>query len=441
MNFNIFLKEWKRYRLSLAGWSAVLILLIVLTMVFYPTIAENAGQLDSLLKSPVIAGMMEMFAGGADAFSFTDILGFYATKNITFIMLLGSIYSMILASTILSREENEKTADFLLTRPVTRTEVFTAKAGVWLTVILVLNIALTVTGYATLEVLKKDAPLKVKVTAQTRDELITGLRSNSEYIKEVFQPDEKMFAELMSRRLYAEIQTSDKLVKEGLDKEVLEELLPEASQGVEHLLKQIKANPDKYLNMLDIPLWQKSFFLAYVEKAERDYLSSKEGFLHDPAVFIQFFEKDPEYFLQRFSDDPAGLESAIRDFNWNEKTVKDCYYVYEKKRFFTLSFYVFLLMLVFGAIGLFVSTLIKRGRPVSNWGIGLVLAAYVLDAVSKLSPKFDYLGYLSPFKFVSISVLEQGYGLEGWRLAYLILVPLALLAAALWKYSRKDILV
>lgn len=440
MNFNIFLQEWKRYRLSLAAWSAVLILLIVLTMVFYPTIAENASQLDSLLKSPVIAGMMELFAGGADVFSFTDILGFYATKNITFIMLLGSIYSIILASTILSREENEKTADFLLTRPVTRTEVFAAKAGLWLTVILILNIVITATGYATLEVLKKDAPLKVKITAQTRDELIIGLRGSPEYIKEVFNPDEKMFAELMSRRLYAEIQTGDNL-KEGLDKKVLEELLPEASQGVEHLLEQIKANPEKYLNMLDIPLWQKGFFLAHVEQAERDYLSSKEGFIHDPAVFIQFFEKDPEYFLQGFADDPAGLQSAIRDFNWNEKTVKNCYYVYEKKRFFTLSFYGLLLMLVFGAIGLFAATLIKRGRPVSNLGIGFVLAAYVLDAASKLSPTLDYFGYLSPFKFVSISVLEQGYGLETWRLAYLILVPLIFLIAALWKYSRKDIIV
>ncbi len=441
MNFNIYWKEWKRYRMGLVLWATILSLLIILTMIFYPTIVENAAQLESILQSPMMGSMMEMFGGG-DASTFVDILGFYATKNISFILLLGSIFSIILASTIIAREENEKTAEFLLTKPVNRTEVFNSKVAVWLSLLVVLNLIITGLGYLTLEIFKDEAPQKFNLTQDTKTQLITGLRNNPGNIHQVFQLNDQMFDALMIRQLEAEMKSQQAgIEKVGISQQTMEELLSEFSQGPQYLFQQIRSNPDKYMRMLNIPAEQKDKFLKEFAASEKNYQNLKAGFKNDPEVFIQFFEKDPEYFMQKYAKDREGLQIAINQFGWDKRMVENAYYAYDKKDFFILSFYCFLLMLVFGAIGLLASILIRRGRPISNIAVGVVLAAYVIDAASKLSDKLEYIGYISPFKFVNINVLEAGYGLEPWRMAYLILVPLLLIVVALSIYQKKDIII
>jgi len=103
--------------------------------------------------------------------------------------------------------------------------------------------------------------------------------------------------------------------------------------------------------------------------------------------------------------------------------------------------YTFLLMLVFGAIGLFISLLIKRGRPMTNISIGIVMGAYFFDFLSKITPAADKLGYISPFKFMDTNVMHIDYGLAWWRVLYFVGVTLVLVVAAFWIYKKKDILV
>jgi ABC-2 type transport system permease protein len=58
--------------------------------------------------------------------NFFTILGFYSFP-LSFITLCAAIQAMNLGTSIVSKEVREKTADFLLTKPVTRTEILTAK--------------------------------------------------------------------------------------------------------------------------------------------------------------------------------------------------------------------------------------------------------------------------------------------------------------------------
>jgi ABC-2 type transport system permease protein len=58
--------------------------------------------------------------------AFTDVLGFY-TFTMTYIILCGAIQAMNLGMGILAKEASGKTADFLLTKPVTRGAILTAK--------------------------------------------------------------------------------------------------------------------------------------------------------------------------------------------------------------------------------------------------------------------------------------------------------------------------
>ncbi|MGI6662030.1 MAG: ABC transporter permease subunit [Bacillota bacterium] len=48
-----------------------------------------------------------------------------------FIILFGSMYSTLLSSGLLSKEESEKTVEFLLSRPITRMSVVTQKLAVY----------------------------------------------------------------------------------------------------------------------------------------------------------------------------------------------------------------------------------------------------------------------------------------------------------------------
>jgi len=98
-------------------------------------------------------------------------------------------------------------------------------------------------------------------------------------------------------------------------------------------------------------------------------------------------------------------------------------------------------MLTFGAIGLFLSLLIKRGRPITNISIGIVFGGYLIEILSKVTASVDKFGYLSPFKFMDSGVLRPDYGLEWWRVLYFLGVSIVLIALTFVIYRNKDILV
>jgi ABC-2 type transport system permease protein len=70
-------------------------------------------------------------------------------------MVLGSIFSIVLSSNILLKEEYNKTAEYLLTRPLTRSEVFLSKAAVLFINIFLLNVITSVAGLICIEIVRK----------------------------------------------------------------------------------------------------------------------------------------------------------------------------------------------------------------------------------------------------------------------------------------------
>jgi len=68
----------------------------------------------------------------------TSLLGFYSFI-FTFIILCGAIQAMNLGVSILSKEARERTADFLLVKPVSRTSIVSAKLLAAFTAIVITN--------------------------------------------------------------------------------------------------------------------------------------------------------------------------------------------------------------------------------------------------------------------------------------------------------------
>jgi ABC-2 type transport system permease protein len=267
MSWNLFSKEMRRNALSLMLWMLVITILISVTMSAYPEFLKNQSKVIGMM-SLLPKGLLQ-FKGVTNLSDLLSVLGFYSVNNVIYMMVLGSVFAIVLSSNILLKEEYEKTAEYLLTRPISRSEIFVSKLAVLLLNIILLNLVATLAGLISLEV---------------------------------------------------------------------------------------------------------------------------------------------------FKNEPFSIRS-----------------------FLILSTYTLLLNLLFGAIGLFMSTLVKRAKPITTFSIGLVLIFYFIFTISKIAESVSKIGYLSPFKYANMDAINPTYALDLWNLIYFIGCSALLIGVSHRLYIRKDI--
>ena len=134
---NMFLHELKAYRKSTIIWTCSLIAIIVIFLSMFPAFSREAETFKELLE-----GFPEPIrkAFGLSVESMSSILGFYS-YTFLYITLCGAIQAMNLGTSIVSKEVREKTADFLLTKPVTRSQIMTSKLLAAFTSLVITNVA------------------------------------------------------------------------------------------------------------------------------------------------------------------------------------------------------------------------------------------------------------------------------------------------------------
>lgn len=132
---NIFLHELKAFRKSTIIWTCSLVAMVILFLLIYPAFTKDVAEFKKLLEG-VPEGLRKAIGISLD--SFFSILGFY-TYVFAYITLCGSIQAMNLGTSMLSKEVRDKTADFLLTKPVSRTKIMTAKLLAALTSLVITN--------------------------------------------------------------------------------------------------------------------------------------------------------------------------------------------------------------------------------------------------------------------------------------------------------------
>ena len=138
MNRNLFLFELRRNMPGWLVWTLAITLLIAVTMSVYPTFMENQSKVFGMMKL-VPKGALQ-FKGISNLNDLLSILGFYAMNNVIYMLVLGSISAAVISSNILLKEEYGKTAEYLLTRPLTRSEIFLSKLAVMLLYVFLLNL-------------------------------------------------------------------------------------------------------------------------------------------------------------------------------------------------------------------------------------------------------------------------------------------------------------
>ncbi len=123
MTANIYLHELRSRLKSVITWSVAIMLLIIFFLSIFPSFSAQAALLNEMLaKFPpqLIA------AFGMGNIDLADMLGYYGFLFI-FIQLCLSIQASNYGFGLVSIEESELTADFLLSKPVSRWQVMTSK--------------------------------------------------------------------------------------------------------------------------------------------------------------------------------------------------------------------------------------------------------------------------------------------------------------------------
>ncbi|WDV44907.1 ABC transporter permease subunit [Clostridiaceae bacterium M8S5] len=152
---NIVLKELRSNRKSLIIWCSCMILLIAVGMIKYQGFVEMGEEANELLNS-----MPDIFKRvfSLDKINLSEISGYYAIFNIYFSLIAG-IHAVLLGSLILIKEERDKTADFLMVKPIKRSRIVTSKIIAAVINMVILNAVTLITSMLFVNKLNKGASI------------------------------------------------------------------------------------------------------------------------------------------------------------------------------------------------------------------------------------------------------------------------------------------
>lgn len=148
--------ELRQGRTAFAVWTASVISLLVLCLILFPDIK---GEMDNV--GDMFASMGNFTAAfGMDRLNFGTLLGFYAIECGNIVGLGGAFYAALTAVSVLSKEEKDKTAEFLLSHPVSRGRILTEKLASSVILILAMNALTLLSAILSIYAIGEEVPWK-----------------------------------------------------------------------------------------------------------------------------------------------------------------------------------------------------------------------------------------------------------------------------------------
>lgn len=118
---NIYKFEVNKQWISTLLWGAGIIAGMLMYIAFFPTMAEDPEMMTSIMDN--FPDEFLAFFGINGDLPFNSVLGYYAL-TMQFVCIAYAIHAVYLGLSIISIEERELTADFLLTKPISRQRIF-----------------------------------------------------------------------------------------------------------------------------------------------------------------------------------------------------------------------------------------------------------------------------------------------------------------------------
>ena len=182
---NIYLRELQAYRRSLIFWCLGVIVLIGSGMGKY-TGMEASGQSITKLMETMPTVVLAFF--GMNGLDLNTAGGYYGV--IFFLLLLmATIHAGMLGAGIISKEEQDKTSEFLFVKPISRVKIISFKILAALTNVIIINVVSLVISIVMADIVAKEEDLTTIICRMSMAMLIvqliflflgTGLASISE---------------------------------------------------------------------------------------------------------------------------------------------------------------------------------------------------------------------------------------------------------------------
>ncbi len=148
--------ELRQGKNTLLIWTAAIGFLLAVCIFLFP---EMKGQMDGI--GDVFSSMGAFTAAfGMDRLNFGTLVGFYAIECGNVLGLGGAFFASLCAVGILSKEEKDKTAEFLLTHPVKRSRIVTEKLLAVVIQIVVMNLVIYILSAGAMGLIGEEIPWK-----------------------------------------------------------------------------------------------------------------------------------------------------------------------------------------------------------------------------------------------------------------------------------------
>ncbi len=131
---NVFFRELRANRKALLIWSICMFLLVISGMGKY-TAYTSGNNSDVFNQMPHLVKALFGFAN----FNVTTIDGFYAFLFI-YLSITLAIHAILLGCGIVSKEERDKTTEFLMAKPISRRSILTAKYAAAIVNLIIINL-------------------------------------------------------------------------------------------------------------------------------------------------------------------------------------------------------------------------------------------------------------------------------------------------------------
>ncbi len=152
---NIYKRELRSNLRSIIMWSIGMFLMIAASMVKYGAGAASGQNFTDIMKQLPAAVKAVLDAG--NMLDYGNALDFYSMIY-PYLLLIAAIHACMLGAVIISKEERDRTSEFLFVKPVTRSSVITSKFLAALTYVIALNVVTWVSSVAMIAPYVKGEP-------------------------------------------------------------------------------------------------------------------------------------------------------------------------------------------------------------------------------------------------------------------------------------------
>lgn len=148
--------EIKRSRVAFFIWTISIALILIMCVALFPEIKKQSEMVEQMYSQ--LGSMSAAF--GMDRISMADAMGFYGVECGNMLGIGGAFFAALIGISALAGEEKNRTAEFLLTHPISRTRIVLEKLISMLLQILFLNIICAASSYITYVAIGENVDLK-----------------------------------------------------------------------------------------------------------------------------------------------------------------------------------------------------------------------------------------------------------------------------------------